>query len=185
MKRRVVLRFIILFLFFSLQIDSTIASVIIRMSFDQVVKGAELIIEGEVLTKETRLSPISGRPFTYFKIAIIDVIKGDYPNSTIEIGYMGGQIGELTLKVSDMRMPDIGEWGVYFIETLSEQQVHPLIGWQQGHYRVIKNPQTGQERVVSDQESETGTRSRALLFQQGTDLEEFKQEIRGIVKGDN
>ena len=168
-----------------MQIDSTIASVIIRMPFDQVVKGAELIIEGEILTKETRLSPISGRPFTYFKIAIIDVIKGDYPNPTIEIGYMGGQIGELTLKVSDMRMPDIGEWGVYFIETLSQQQVHPLIGWQQGHYRVIKNPQTGQERVVSDQESETGARSRALLLQPGTDLEEFKQEIRGIVEGDN
>ena len=185
MKRRVVFRFIILFLFFSLQIESTIASVIIRMPFDQVVKGAELIIEGEVLTKETRLSPISGRPFTYFKIAIIDVIKGDYPNSTIEIGYMGGRIGELTLKVSDMRMPDIGEWGVYFIETLSQQQVHPLIGWQQGHYRVIKNSQTGQERVVSDQGSETGVTSRALLLQQGTDLEEFKQEIRGIVEGDN
>lgn len=43
MKRRVVFRFIILFLFFSLRIESTIASVIIRMPFDQVVKGAELI----------------------------------------------------------------------------------------------------------------------------------------------
>lgn len=184
MKRRLILTFSILVLLFSGQIDPAESSVIVRMSFDQVVSGAELIIEGEVLSKETRLSPINGRPFTYFKIEIIDVIKGDYPDSTIEIGYMGGQVGELTLTVSDMRMPEIAERGIYFVETLGQQQIHPLIGWQQGHYRVIISPQTGQEIVVSDEEQQE-TPARSLLLRQGTGLEEFKQDIRSIMEEGN
>ncbi len=181
MKRCMVLAFAFHVLFFSVMIEPIAASMVVRMSFDQVVNGAELIIEGTVLSKETRLSPIGGRPFTYFKIDIIDVVKGDYPDPTIEIGYMGGQVGGLTLKVSDMRMPEIGESGIYFIETLGQQQVHPLIGWQQGHYRVIINPQTGREMVVSDEDRQE-TPARSLLLQQGTELEDFKESIRSIME---
>jgi hypothetical protein len=185
MTRRLVWVFTVLSLFLSFNMEPTIASVILRMSFDQVVKGAELIVDGEVVSKEIRLSPISGRPFTYFNIAIIDLIKGDYPKKIIEIGYMGGQIGDMTLNVSNMRMPEIGERGIYFIETTNQQQIHPLIGWQQGHYRVIIDPNNGQERVVSEDENDRPARSRALSLPQGVGLKDFKQEIRGIVKGGN
>ncbi|MBN1547180.1 MAG: hypothetical protein JW902_11020 [Syntrophaceae bacterium] len=181
MKDRTIPIIVLMMLFFWPFTGATEASVIARMSFDQVVKGAEMIVEGVVSSKETRLSPVSGRPFTYFVIEIIDVIKGDYPDSTIEIGYLGGQVGELTLTVSDMRMPEIGEKGVYFIETTDHPQVHPLIGWQQGHYRVIIHPKTGREMIVSDEDQQE-TPSRALLLHQGTALEDFKQSIRSILE---
>jgi len=155
------------------------ASVIVRIPFEQVVKGAELIIHGSVLSAETRVSPISGKPFTYFTIRIDEIIKGDYPFETIEIGYMGGTIGEMTLEVSDMRMPRVDERGIYFIETLGAQQIHPLIGWQQGHYRVIVNQDTGREVVVSQQPAESTP--RGMMAPQGIGVEEFKQTIRNLM----
>ena len=184
MKRRVV-SFIVFSLFLTLQTETARSSMVLRMSFQEIVSGAELIVDGEVLKKETRLSSMGPRPFTYFKIAIIDIVKGEYPDETIEIGYMGGQVGDLVLKVSDLRMPAVGERGIYFIESLGQRQIHPLIGWQQGHYRVIVDPQTGQERAVSEYERDSGTGIRAPLLQQGTDLSDFKKEIRGLVKGDH
>ncbi len=60
-------------------------SMILKVDFDQVVNGSELIFEGRVVSKETRPSRINGRPFTYFIFEIIDVVKGSYTNPTIEL----------------------------------------------------------------------------------------------------
>jgi hypothetical protein len=92
--------FFILFLtlpFALLCTDKTKATTIIELSFEQVCQGSELIFEGRVVSKETRPSPTDGKPFTYFTFQVIDVIKGSYNGSTIEIGYMGGEVGGSTL----------------------------------------------------------------------------------------
>jgi hypothetical protein len=118
------------------------------VSFDQVCHGAELIFEGRVVSKESRLSPTTGNPFTYFTFEIIGVIKGSYTSNTIELGFMGGPKGEYVMFVSDMHMPEMEERGIYFVENLSVQQVHPLYGWHQGHYLVLSDPSGDKEKVV-------------------------------------
>ena len=162
---------------------STFSSVILKRTFSEVVNGAELVFEGRVISKETRLSPESGKPFTYYTFEILDVIKGTYAESFLEIGYMGGQWHGLKLEITEMKMPEVGEQGIYFVETLDKQQVHPLFGWQQGHYRVIVNPQTGREIVVPVEEDTDKVKSRALIIQQGTPLEDFKENIRNAMEG--
>ncbi len=123
------------------------ASSINRVSFSKVAQDAELVFQGTVLSKETRLIGPSRTPFTYFTFQITDVIKGNYASDKIELGYMGGPKGKQTLNVSDMVMPQTDEEGIYFVESLSQKQVHPLLGWQQGHYRVVEDPQSGEKRV--------------------------------------
>ena len=166
-----------------LKADPAKSSVVLRVSFDQVVQGSELIFEGQVVSKEPRPSPINGKPFTYFTIQIIDVIKGSYMSPTIEIGFMGGQLGEFTLKVSDMRMPELGERGVYFVESLTEQQVHPFFGWHQGHYLVIPDQQTGIDRVIPVEE-DTGKVNSLKSMQAPPTLEEFKQNVRKVMESE-
>ncbi|MHC4269923.1 MAG: hypothetical protein ACYSTS_15850 [Planctomycetota bacterium] len=88
--------FTILFLTLSFALfytNQTKATAILELSFDQVCQGSELIFEGSVISKETRPSPTDGKPFTYFTFQVIEVIKGSYNGTTIEIGYMGGQLG--------------------------------------------------------------------------------------------
>ncbi len=140
------------------------------------LQPARVVFEGKVLSEETRLLPANGRPFTYFTFEVTDVIKGSYELPTIEIGYMGGQLGDVIMQVSDMRMPEVGERGIYFVETLSEQQVHPLFGWQQGHYLVITQPQTETDVVVPvDQVESSKSVSKSI---RPVTIEDFKRRIR-------
>ena len=166
----------------NLGINSAYAATILKADLDQAAKESELIFEGRAVSKETRPSPISGKPFTYFTFEIIDLIKGSYQQPTIEIGFMGGTLGNITLKVSDMKMPEIGERGIYFVEKIGEQQIHPLFGWQQGHYLVITNQTTGQDMVIPVQQEHL--KGRSLMLQTGTKLEAFKQNVRNILRED-
>jgi len=156
-------------------------STIVTRSLKQIVDGSEFIFEGRAVSKEVRPSLVSGMPFTYFTFEILEVVKGIYPYPTIEIAYMGGPSGELTLKVSDMRMPEVGERGIYFAENLENQQIHPLVGWQQGHYLIYPNAKTGRDTVVPAQYETAGIRGRALMTTHGIPLDDFKQNIQDIM----
>ena len=171
-----------------LAINSTEAAMIIEKSFEQVTNSAELIFEGKVLSKETRPSPESGEPFTYFTFEVIDTIKGDYSEDTIVLGFMGGlqKSGPregLILRVSNMRMPEIGEKGIYFVETLAEQQANPLYGWNQGHYLVKTSKSTGKDLVIPVEQDVIESGTKAL--NQGITLEEFKDNIHNAIGGTN
>ena len=91
--------------------------------------------------------------------------------------------GPYAVVVADMQMPEIGELGIYFVETLSEQQIHPLFGWQQGHYLIIINSQTGRETVIPIQKDTETVKGRAARIQEGIPLKVFKQNIRDVVEG--
>jgi hypothetical protein len=175
MKRNI---FSILFLALSftfLNTDQIKGTTILELSFNGVCQGSELIFEGRVVSKETHLSPATGNPFTYFTFEIIDVIKGSYTGSTIELGFMGGQKGDYVMSVSGMRMPELNEKGIYFVESVSKEQVHPLCGWHQGHYLVLSDPSNGKEKVVPVQQD-------PLANTVSQTVNEFKQAVREIIE---
>ncbi len=176
--------FFILFLALSLVLFYTKqakATTIQELSFDQVCQGSELIFEGRVISRETRPSPTNGKPFTYFTFQINEVIMGSYNNTTIEIGYMGGSLGGFTLEVSGMHMPEVDELGIYFVENLSVQQIHPFCGWQQGHYLVISDEQAGQDMVIPVEDKDS-IKEDSLSLTHAPTLEAFKQNIRNIIE---
>jgi len=110
-----------------------------------VTRGSEFIFRGRVL--ETRSIREGASPiFTHVTFQVLEVYKGPQVGARIELDFMGGKIGALELAVADMRYPAIGESGIYFVESLKRRQVHPLYGWQQGHYLVSRDT-SGTERV--------------------------------------
>ena len=173
--------FVLLFAFLSA--GRAKATVILELSFDQVCQEAELIFEGQVVSREVRLSPTDGKPFTYYTFQIIEVIKGTHTGSTVELGFMGGQINGLTLKVSGMHMPEMRERGIYFVENLNVQQIHPLCGWQQGHCLVICEEQTGRDMVIPVEDKDALNTNTLRLMRTPT-LEVFKQNIRKVIEKD-
>ena len=44
-------------------------------------------------------------------------------------------------------MPESGESGIYFVESLTRVQVHPLVGWEQGHFLLAS--QAGGTTIVT------------------------------------
>ncbi|MBC52816.1 MAG: hypothetical protein CMQ34_03170 [Gammaproteobacteria bacterium] len=127
-----------LILFLLSAAPAALATTVAQLSFDDVVANAEFVFEGRVLAVEAReTGPRSIHTFVEFQI--LDVIKGSYTGATIELSYLGGRVGNRQLEVSEMQLPEAGETGVYFVESLQEQQLHPLVGWSQGHYLIVED----------------------------------------------
>jgi hypothetical protein len=109
------------------------ASTLQELSFAQVAIDAELVFEGEVVALESQYVA-DGTIRTFVRFAILEVIKGDYADDTIDLSYLGGQVGTRQMRISDMDMPSVGEVGIYFIESIRQPLLSPLVGWAQGHY---------------------------------------------------
>src|SRR5262245_46648073 len=106
------------------------ASSVLQLSFEELVRSSELVFEGRVVNKRAEVDK-RGAIKTYVTFEIQDVYKGAYTGRTVDLAYLGGTVGNSTMEVSDMQQPEIGEKGVYFVESMSNPPVHPLLGWDQ------------------------------------------------------
>lgn len=156
------------------------ASTVLEVSFDEAASQSELIFEGRVVSAYTRISTQTGQPFTYFELHILDIIKGTYAQPTITLGYLGGTKDGYVLRVSDMRMPTVGEHGIYFVESPSREQVHPLFGWQQWHLLVYVDPADGVEKV-KHVEGPQSRQATSPAYAPIKTLEQIKSDIRSVV----
>lgn len=146
MKRRQLLTFLMALLILVPATSS--ASSVIQVTFNDLVLSSELIFEGRVVDKRAEMSA-GGTIHTYVTFRIQDVIKGSHSDSQIVLRYQGGTVGALTLEVSDLVVPGIGETGIYFVESTTRPLVHPLYGWDQGHFVVMTAGTDRTERVFS------------------------------------
>lgn len=157
------------------------SSTIMKKTFEQLVQDSELVFEGRVLSEDVRRSPLSGIPFTYFTFEIAEVIKGDFQEKRIELGFMGGAEGNTGIQVADMEMPEVGESGIYFVKSIGIQHVHPLSGWHQGHYLIVQRAHDRSKVVLpAIQKRDPNRLSKSARLQS---VEDFKQDIRKIEKG--
>jgi len=168
------------FLFALLLSSASLASTLQELSFAQVALDAELVFEGEVVAKDSQYMA-DGSIRTFVRFAIMDVIKGSYADATIELSYLGGQVGSRQMRISDMDMPNVGEVGIYFVESIGQPLISPLVGWAQGHYVIESaNGQT----VVKTASGETviGVSSAGVAKSTEANAEQFSTGIaRGIV----
>ena len=173
-----------LILIVQLSIQSASASQVEEVDLPEISQNSELIFEGQVIAKSVRRHPDDGRPMTYFTFQIDEVVKGSYLKSKIELGFEGGTIDGLTAEISDLEMPVMGERGIYFVESISEQLVHPLYGWNQGHY-LIETDAVGTRRVkrvkseaiFRKTQSSSGSRKLDNIFISPPSVSDFKQQI--------
>ena len=119
-----------------------------EVSMNELLQQSQLVFEGTVTAIEARQNS-QNRIHTYVTFEITDIIKGEYPSSIITLRFLGGTIDDVTMVVSDMRLPQEGEHGIYFVESLERFQVNPLYGWSQGHF-IMERDGTGSERVMTN-----------------------------------
>jgi len=81
------------------------------------------------------------------RIAIEEVLKGSWSAETLELQYLGGRYEGRRMDVGAMRIPAPGEHGIYFIRDPHRRSVHPLKGWEQGHFVVVTGGDGGEETV--------------------------------------
>jgi hypothetical protein len=114
-----------------------------------MLAGSEFVFEGRVLEVHTETGAMRGAIRTCAQFQVIEVIKGPPGTRSVELCFAGGAYGGLVLEVSGMVYPKVGEHGLYFVETLRRPLVHPLYGWEQGHFRIEPNEEGGPDIVKS------------------------------------
>ena len=170
------------------------SSTVLKVEFDEVVTASEFVFQGEVTTKTVRQLS-NGSAMTFFTFQIEEVIKGNYDESMIELGFLGGAIGDEMTLISGLVMPKVGERGIYFVEKLNQLFVNPLYGWHQGHYLIEEDTarNEGVRRIESEAEYDrvsgysksgnTGSQAQQAraLTSQLESVKDFKQRIHRIL----
>lgn len=124
-----------------------LATTVLQLSFPEVVDSAELIFEGHVSKVESiQTGPRSIHTKVTFEV--ISVIKGTYSDAEISLQFLGGEVDGRRLVVQGMQVPEQGETGIFFVQSLQEPLIHPLVGWSQGHF-LLEADASGETRVLS------------------------------------
>jgi hypothetical protein len=101
-----------------------------------MLAGSEFVFEGRVSEVHTEVGQTPAAIRTCAGFQVLEVIKGPAETRNVELCFAGGSYGGLVREVSGMVYPKLGEHGVYFVKTLRRPFVHPLYGWEQGHFRI-------------------------------------------------
>ena len=185
------------------------ATTLLGMDIDDIAREAELIFEGTVLVAEARQESNSGIINTYVTFQISDVINGDYDADSIELKFMGGTFNGEVVAVSGLTIPQPGERGVYFVESLNRDLINPLLGWSKGHFLIVEEAGTSRISTVDGEpvtavDSVTNipsaikkplatiqernavaagvtTESSSLLIERALTVDEFKVRIRELL----
>jgi hypothetical protein len=113
-----------------------------QLDVDEITAASELIFEGRVISRKVTHEKDSRTLRTRVTFEVLEVIKGEYAEERLTLSFLGGQLDGLSLEVSDMRIPRVGEHGIYFVERLNQPMANPLVGWHQGHYLVKQQAAT-------------------------------------------
>jgi hypothetical protein len=125
------------------------ATSVLQVDMEQLLSDAAVIFEGEVIASEARWNADNTSISTWITFRVDDVLKGELPTAAITQSFAGGTVGDTTLQVSGMVYPPVGEKGIYFIENPDRQQVNPIVGWSQGHFKIKKDAH-GRERMLTE-----------------------------------
>ncbi len=189
--------------------SSASATTILEMDIDKVAADAEFVFEGAVINSETRQDSNSGIISTYVTFQINDIVKGDYSGNSVELKFMGGVFNGQIVEVSGMRIPEMDEQGIYFVESMSRDLINPLIGWSQGHFIIVDDNGTrristaGNQPVLeveavssipssikkplsvvegnTDTAAGVMTESSPLMIERALTVEEFKSRITDLL----
>ncbi len=118
------------------------ATTIQKFEFQDIVAISELIVEGNVVS----ISHFAEDDLIYTRvlIKIDDVLKGLDPGEYIELDFLGGKQDGKSVQIAGQDIPQKGERGFYFIEDLTMKSVNPLVGWSQGHFKIVADAKGNQ-----------------------------------------
>ncbi len=141
----------ILFLCFFVAYSSPALGVMIGLSTEELATGSDIIVVGSVKSVESMWSEDGKIIISRAKIIVNSVISGKWDKDILTVEYMGGEVGDIGLQISDVKPLKEGEKLLLFlkIKNGSKQQFgrnlapftggevyHTIVGNAQGQYTI-------------------------------------------------
>lgn len=118
-----------------LQPTILLATVLARLSTEQLIQEAEVIVRGQIAHQESHRGD-NGAIYTDVSFDVFEVIKGRLGEKYLKLRFFGGTLDGGKTTVDSSEIPSVGEQGVYFVKSTSEHYINPFVGWSQGHFRI-------------------------------------------------
>lgn len=126
---------------------STLGTSVVAPSFETMVERADLIFSGQMIGQRCEWREIAGQRsiVTLVRFNVLAVHKGE-PRNGVELQFLGGTVGDVSLDVAEIPKFKRGERVVLFVEG-NGVNVSPLVGFYHGRFRV-ENDASGREVVM-------------------------------------
>ena len=121
-----------------------------KVSIEQLLDVAELVFEGEVIASRSQWNDNKSAIHTFITFKVDDVIIGEYGSNRLELRFLGGEADGAVMEADGSVFPEVGEAGIYFVESTTQYLVNPLAGWSQGHFLINKQP-SGDEVMMTNE----------------------------------
>jgi len=179
-----------LLLFLFVCAGSLRATMVPRMSLEEVVDASESIVHGTVARTWSAWDEGHKYIWTHYEIQVADKLKGSAPD-TIVVSEPGGVVGETELQIVGTPRYEKGEEVVLFAERTPLGYLRTC-GWGQGKFSVVRSAPSGTITVrtaakgiqVVDRPSATESKPKGTPLGEvnGLELEQFKTQVRRLVE---
>jgi len=141
MKRHIIT---IAFFCFWVASSSQAFGVMMGLSTEELTKSSDLIVIGKVKSVESFWSEDGKFIISRAKVIVHSVINGKWDKDIISVEYVGGEVGDIGLKVSDVKPLKQGENLLLFLKLKNGQKQkmvkdeihHTISGNAQGQYTI-------------------------------------------------
>ena len=128
------------------------ATTVVPPSFPELVSAAEAIYRGRVTAVESRHVPRAdgaGQVIKTFVTVSVDKVLKGAQRSEVVLEFLGGRVGDESLRVTGMPTFRVGEQEFVFVQK-NGLQFCPLVAVMHGRYRVLRDAAEAREFVARD-----------------------------------
>ena len=172
------------------------AELAVKSSLAERVRQADYVITGTVTDTTSTMMRVKG--FRYISTAVrlhvdryLKAPAGERASPDITLRVPGGQVGDLTMRVSDMTAFHRGDRVVLLLKESSKSDVCQLVNGRSGAYPITIDPNTGQDIVLVGAESSlpgpmsparTALAVTAAAQEAGVPLQTFLGQLDGLIR---
>jgi len=168
------------------------ASVVERMSVEDLSRGSDAIVSGRVVAVSSAWNEARTKIYTFSTVEVTEALKGE-PARRIVVKELGGAVGDLAMEASGVARFALGEEVLVFLRR-DPDGAYRTRGLAQGKMRLLRETETG--RAYADRDL-TGL-TFAETFERGVTavrapraveaparriyLDELKQRVRAALR---
>ena len=125
------------------------ASTFVMASDDDLIIGARAIVRAKVLSISCQMDEQTGRIFSYVRLRVQEVLKGDVVDSQVVLKQEGGQVGSRGSMVFGSPQFSKGERVLLYLDTWRDGSLR-VYQMFMGKFSIVDDPSTGERFVVRD-----------------------------------
>jgi hypothetical protein len=129
--------------------QSSFATTAIVPPDDDLIIGARVVVQGKVLSIESKIDPQDGRIYTYVRLKVQEVLKGDITERKIVIKELGGRVGDKISVVYGNPQFKVGEKVLTYLDTWADGSLRTYQMFL-GKFSIQKDEKSGHEFAIRD-----------------------------------